>query len=171
MLSRRDFMSSTAAAVVLPAMPASVVAAPQAVAPALAWYFAGSDETVYPYVAESLEDAIRQYAWDHGATYAEYDCDGRCGGETFEGLCPHCGADPDAPASFIEASRPKAWEDIPITRQPTGVDWLEAGCNTICEECDSDGEAADCYAYKGRALCQECYDMARDQSVERLTDA
>lgn len=160
MQTRREFLGSSAALALMPAIPAIGSSAPAKSVP-LSWFYAGSDEFVYPYLAENVEDAIGQYAADHDATFAEHDCPGLChDGTSVTAPCPHCGGDPDAPAGFVEAHQPEAW--VNLEGEPTSADWVRAGIYTFCDVCDFE-ECIECVVHEGKAVCLECYhDMVPD---------
>lgn len=52
------------------------------------------------------------------------------------------------------------------TKEPTMADWVRAGFNVPCESCDY-GEPIECYVFEGRALCDDCYEIAR---IAKLDD-
>lgn len=154
-MSRRAFLRRTsvlAAAAILPIPKAMALVAPES--PPLYWFAVGhSDEWAYPMLAENLEQAMSFYANEYG--YTKGDC------------CPECGepsctehistAEWDDPVPWIEeySEKPRQWADVPFDREPTSVEWLRAGYNVPCEECDL-GEPDECVEHEGRALCWDC---------------
>lgn len=159
-LSRRAFLgrsAALAATALTPIPKAMALVAPES--PPLYWFAVGhSDEMAFSYLAESLEQAIKYYAHEYGHTKGE--------------CCPECAEpsctehlDPsewDDPLPWIEeySEQPMGWEKVPQDRQPTTLEWLAAGYNVPCENCDY-GEPDDCYAFEGKALCTECLEIAK----------
>jgi len=155
-LNRRAFIGRSVAAVAAAAMPvprAMALVAPDA--PPLRWYAVGTDEMSYDFLAESVEAARREYAWCHCATVGE-ECP-ECG----EYACHEHNADLTAPLDSVEVSHVFGEEFTP-DRRPKTVDWLQAGFFVPCEQCDY-GEPTECYEHEGRALCDECYDLAKTE--------
>ena len=158
-MNRRAFIGRAAAltATALAPIPrAMAMVAPSA--PPLRWYAVGTDEMSYTFLADSAEKARRYYAWEHGAT-VEDECP-ECG----EGGCHEHNEDLDAPLDHVEV-RHVFGEEFTPDKEPQILDWLRAGFNVPCEgDCASDRwiEPTECYAHGGKALCECCYEMARN---------
>lgn len=160
-LTRRRFLGNTSALVAAALAPIPKAMALVATdAPQLRWYAVGNDDMSHPFLAESIEAARREYAWVHGATISE-ECP-ECG----EYACHEHNDDLDAPLDWVEVSHTFAPEFTP-DNPPKTVDWLRAGFMVPCEECD-DYEPTECRDYRGRALCDECFDNARVENLDRF---
>lgn len=166
-MDRRQFIMTASSTAIVAMLPPAALSAPaaQSAAPArtLKWFAVGhNDEFCEPILAESMEAACREYAIYSGHTKGEE--------------CPECGdyecakhltkAQWDDPQECIagNAHQPKAWADL--DHEPTGVDWLRAGFNTYCEGkgCDTRKqywETTECWEHDGKALCEECLQIAR----------
>ena len=158
-MTRRGFLgTSTALAVsgLLPIPKAMSLVAPDA--PPLRWFAVGDGEMAYSFLSESYEHARRMYAWEHGATIDE-ECP-ECG----ETSCLAHNADLDAPLDWVEVSHEFSSE-FTAGNEPKLIDWVRAGFNVPCEGCDY-GEPTECYVFEDRALCGECLDNARRNSVD-----
>lgn len=166
-MNRRAFLSHTTAVVatgLLPIPKALALVPPDR--PPLYWFAVGhSDEMAYPMLAENLDQAIRFYANEYGHTKGE--------------ACPECG-DPacsvhltpdqwDEPHDWIEeySEQPRGWKNVPVDREPTNLEWLKAGYNVPCEDCDYN-EPDDCYEWGGKALCCDCLDIARTAKLDDI---
>lgn len=163
-MNRRAFLGrSTAmvAASILPIPKAMALVAPDR--PPLHWFAVGTEEYLYPYLAESIEEAARQYAHEFGHTKGD--------------ACPEC----DEP-SCAEHLDPKEWDDplpwidefgfkfddtVPVDRDPTTIEWLKHGCNVPCDGCDY-GEPDECYEFEGKALCCECLEVAKTAKLDDI---
>lgn len=160
-LTRRRFLGNTAALAV-----AAMAPIPRAMAlvatdgPPLRWYAVGDGEMSYAFLAESIEAARREYAWAHGATISE-ECP-ECG----EYACHEHNEDLDAPLDWVEVNHTFGAEFTP-DKPPKMVDWMRSGFMVPCEDCD-DYEPTECREYKGRALCDQCFDTARTESLDRF---
>lgn len=137
--------------------------------PPLFWFAIGhSDEMAYPVLAESLDQAISHYAHEHCQTKGE--------------ACPECESPAcsehlnpsewDDPYDWIEeySSQPKNWASVPMDREPTNLEWMKAGFNVPCEDCDYGdyGECTECYEHNGRAICCECLEIARAAKLDDI---
>lgn len=168
-MNRRAFLGRSTALVgasLLPIPKAMALVAPKALP--LYWFAVGhSDEFAYPMLAESLDQAMRYYAYEHGQTKGE--------------ACPECDEpacsehmDPsewDDPLPWIEeySEQPAAWSEVPVDRDPTNVEWLRAGYNVCCEGCSDYWDAhTECYEFEGRALCCECLETARAAKLDDI---
>ena len=171
-MNRRDFFSLTTGTALTAVMPATVFATPQIKAKAtpLKWFAVGhNDEFCEPIRATSIKDACREYAIYSGHTKGEE--------------CPECGeyecrkhlteAQWFEPQDCIaeNCSQPKAWEDL--EHEPTGVDWLKAGFHTHCEGagCETRSaywETTECWAFEGKALCEDCLAKAQPDPTRPL---
>ena len=160
-MNRRAFLGRTTALVA-----ASIAPIPKAMALAdpeakqLFWYAVGDDEMCYAFLAESWEDARREYAWVHGATIGE-ECP-ECG----EYMCHEHNEDLNAPADWVEVNH-KFDAKFGPGNEPKMVDWVRAGFNVPCENCDY-GEPTECYVFEEKALCDECYEIARIAKLDDL---
>lgn len=162
-MNRRAFLGrSTAmvAASLAPIPKAMALVAPDA--PPLRWFAVGNDEFLYPYLDSTMEGAIRQYAIEMGQTVGEQcpECD--------EVACYEHNDDLDAPMPWIEENSFAFDEDLPVDKDPAAVEWLRHGCNTCCEGCDTWGEPVECYEFDGKALCEECFEIARHERLDRI---
>jgi hypothetical protein len=45
---------------------------------------------------------------------------------------------------------------------------MRAGYLVECETCDPFQGTADCYEHEGKALCEECYEIAKIGKLERI---
>lgn len=166
-MNRRAFLGRTtalAATAMLPIPRAMALVAPES--PPLYWFAVGhGDEWAYPMLAENLEQAMRYYAHEYGHTKGEScpECDEP---SCTEHLSP---SEWNDPVPWIEeySEQPAAWSKVPIDREPTNVEWLKAGYNVPCEDCDY-GEPDDCYEFEGRALCCDCLDIARTAKLDDI---
>lgn len=158
-MSRRSFLgrsTALAASALVPIPKAMALVAPNT--PALKWFAVGNDEMLYPYLATSMEGAVRQYAAEYGMTVGE-ECP-ECG----EAACLEHNDDLDAPFPWIEENGFAFDSSLPIDRDPSLAEWIKAGCNVPCEVCDH-GEPTYCQMFQGTAHCDECLQIAR---IERL---
>lgn len=166
-MSRRAFLgrsTALAAASLLPIPKALALVAPER--PPLFWFAVGhSDEWAHPMLAENLEQAISYYAYEHGQTKGEQcpECDEPA---CSEHLTP---AQWDEPHDWIEeySEQPASWKGIPADREPTTLEWSNAGYNVPCEGCDY-GEPDACYGFEGKALCCECIEIARATKLDDI---
>ena len=161
-MTRRGFLGrSTALAVsaVLPIPKAMALVTTES--PVLRWYAVGNDEFLYPYISTSMDGAVRQYAHEYGLTVGD-ECP-ECGEEN----CYTHNPDLDAPQSWIEENGFAFDSDLPLDRDPTNAEWIKAGCNVPCEGCDY-GEPIECRIFDDQALCDECFEEARIQKLDRV---
>lgn len=152
-MNRRAFLGRSTAL-----FAASITPIPNAMALAstdakpLFWYAVGNDEMCYPFLAENFEAARREYAWVHGATVEE-ECP-ECG----EFACHEHNDDLNAPLDWIEVNH-KFDAKFGPGNEPKMADWVRAGFNVPCEQCDF-GEPLECRVFDERALCEECFEAA-----------
>lgn len=161
-MSRRGFLGrSTALAVsaVLPISRAMALVAQDT--PTLQWFAVGTDEYLYPYLGTSMESAVRQYAVEYGHTVGD-ECP-ECG----EASCVEHNDDLDAPLPWIKENGFAFDSTLPVDRDPSLAKWIKAGCNVPCEACDL-GEPTECRMFEGRALCDECRQIARTERLDRI---
>lgn len=161
-ISRRAFLgrsSALAVASLLPIPKAMALVAPNT--PALRWFAVGDEEYVYPYLASSMDAAIRSHAIEHGVTVGE-QCP-ECG----EPNCTEHNADLDAPQPHLEEFSFEFAGDIPPEREPTKIEWMENGVNVCCDGCDY-GEPDECYPFQAQALCCECLEVAKANWLDDL---
>jgi len=167
-MNRRDFMATAASMATIQMLPLqleAMPAAPAAAAPAPAgcWFAVfGNDEHAYAFWAEDAKDAARQYALEHEATLG---CE-----------CPECGKmecsehiDPsnwDEPQAQIEVTAHATWEGL--GPEPNTIQWMRAGYLVECEGCHPFEGPAQCYEHEGKALCEECFEIARIEKLERI---
>lgn len=164
-MNRRAFLGRSAAlaATMLTPIPrAMALVVPDA--PPLRWFAVGTDEYLYPYLARSAADAARQFAEEYGCTVGE-DCP-ECG----EVACTLHNDDLDAPQPWIAGNGFAFPADLPVDRDPPLSAWIKAGCNVPCEDCDY-GEPTECRMFEGRALCDECLEIARIERLDAVVGA
>lgn len=161
-MSRRGFLgrsSALAVSAMLPIPKAMALVASNT--PELRWFAVGTDELLYPYLDTSMDGALRQYALEYGCTVGEE--------------CPECGEpdcydhnpDLDAPQPWLEDNGFAFDTSLPVDRDPSLAEWIKAGCNVPCEICDY-GEPTECRMFEGKALCDECVEIARVARLDRL---
>ncbi|PYB71306.1 hypothetical protein [Rhizobium wuzhouense] len=163
MLSRRAFLTSSAALAIAPALPsiAAPVAAPAEAAPATTIWVGGHDGEFdwRPFDATSREDAARQLLAYHGR---DIDLDGRP--YTLEDAC-------------MSLERAHKMDGLQVD-EIRSHHWIRAGFGSFCERCDSE-----CFAFdgarviSGEVVCQECVtitdllaDGDDDDAQERLVE-
>lgn len=173
-MNRREFILTTSSTAIVAMLPVSALTAPAPLpaARALKWFAVGhNDEFCYPIRAANMAEAIDEYAHEHGHRKGDY--------------CPECEdidckehLDPtqwDQPHDFIEeyTAEPKAWEGLEA--EPTNVQWLQAGFNVKCEGhiCKDNAcywETQECWEHDGKALCEECLELAKSTDSAKETD-
>ena len=163
-MTRRGFLGrSTALAVsaVLPIPKAMALVATEG--PILRWYAVGNDEFLYPYISTSMDGAVKQYAHEFGLTVGNECPD--CGEEN----CYEHNTDLDAPQPWITENVFAFDSDLPLDRDPSTAEWVNAGCNVPCEGCDY-GEPTECQIFEGQAFCECCWDEIRVRKLDNLID-
>lgn len=161
-MNRRAFLgrsASVVAASLAPIPKTMALVAPDA--PPLRWFAVGNEEYVYPYLARSLDAAMREHAIEYGVTVGEQCpiCD--------EVNCLEHNDDLDAPQPHLEEFSFQFSEDIPPDQEPTKFDWIDHGVNVCCDNCDYD-EPDDCYKFQGKALCCDCLEIAKADWLDDL---
>ncbi len=165
-MNRRAFLGRTTALVaasIAPIPKAMAISDPEA--RQLFWYAVGDDEMSYDYLGETAEAALREYAICEGKTVGE-ECP-----ECAEPGCYEHNDDLDAPFPWLEVHHKFGPEFTPSNR-PKTVDWCKAGFRTICEGCEEMGvsfswdECLDTYPFQGKALCDECLEIARGAALD-----
>lgn len=163
-MSRRCFLGRSTALVAAAMMPIPKAMALVAQStPSLQWFAVGTEESLYPYLATSMENAVAQYATEFGATVGDE--------------CPECGEisclehndDLDAPLPWIEEHGFAFDSALPVDRDPSLAEWIKAGCNVPCESCYL-GEPTECRMFEGKALCDECLETARIERLDRVVE-
>ncbi|KII11271.1 hypothetical protein OO25_21835 [Phaeobacter sp. S60] len=129
--------------------------------PSLQWFAVGTDEFLYPYLATSMENAVAQYATEYGRTVGD-ECP-ECG----DASCFEHNDDLDAALPWIKDNGFAFDSDLPVDRDPSLAEWIKAGCNVPCEACDY-GEPTECRMFEGKALCEECLQIARTDRLDRI---
>lgn len=161
-MNRRAFLGRTTAIVA-----ASLAPIPKTMAMVshetanLRWFAVGDEEYVYPYLARSMDAALREHAIEYGVTVGE------CCPECDEVNCVTHNSDLDAPQPHLEEFSFQFSDDIPPEHEPTKFDWMDHGVNVCCDDCDY-GEPDECYRFEGRALCCECLEAARADRLDRM---
>jgi hypothetical protein len=161
-MNRRELLQGAASIPLVAVLPAieAIPSAKAAVRP-MRWFAVGDDEFVHPFLGRTQAEAIREYAYSHGATVGE-ECP-ECG----EYECSEHNEDLDEPLPWIECHEPSAWSEIPHNRDLTGADWVRAGYRTPCDRCDDD-EPTECYVHGSEALCCDCIEVAKLLDMDRL---
>lgn len=167
MMNRRAFIATFVVSLAAPAIPA-LPGAGGAVVRARLWAV-GNDEHHYPFFAETLDQALREYAHEYGA---------RIGDE-----CPVCAecdctvhndeSELDDPLPHIEGYTFPSWEEYGPGQEPPLVAWVRVGYNVRCEgDCGyAWDDPIECYEYRGKALCCECLEQAKIAELERIIAA
>lgn len=153
-VNRREFLTTTAAAAVVPLMPALaspvVVGVDMARAPSVTMWAVGTwgEYNWQPVAAETEEDAIRQVAeWD-------------------DMVCPDTGE----LEVHYDATRCKAWDNL--KRDPTPADWLRANMGHICDRCGYEVCSDDGHPIGDLAICEGCVTLDEWEIIdpERAAD-
>lgn len=143
MISRRNFLVSSAALAIAPALPsatAAPVAAVEAVKPATTIWVGGHDGEFdwHPFNAPTKDDAARQLLAYHGR---EFDLDGK----------PYTLED-----AYLSLERAHEMDGLQV-EEIKSHHWISAGFGSFCERCDSE-----CFADNGarvvgcEVVCEEC---------------
>lgn len=159
MLNRREVLLSSAAVPVALSIPNIATAVPSG-----RWYaVCGNQEFSYPIWARSTKEAALYFAEDHD--------------ETLGADCPECGEiecrehlDPKdwkEPKANVEVSAPDTWAGIGPEKEPTNIEWMQAGYNVPCESCNV-GEPDECYLFDGEAVCVECLELLKGAKLDKI---